>query len=60
MAHQGKTLRVLVSKARGYFFTSPKGLVSFRFLKTNHDFLENTTFSCFAVSSKHDICPEKT
>ena len=29
MAHQGKTLRVLVSKARSYFFTSPKGLVSF-------------------------------
>ena len=24
MAHQGKTLRVLVSKARSYFFTSPK------------------------------------
>jgi len=24
------------------------------------DFLENTTFSCFAVSSRHDICPEKT
>ena len=33
MAHQGKTLRVLVSKARSYFFTSPKGLVSFFFLK---------------------------
>jgi len=31
MAHQGKTLRVLVSKARSYFFTSPKGLVSFFF-----------------------------
>jgi len=36
MAHQGKTLRVLVSKARSYFFISPNGLVSFRFLKTNH------------------------
>ena len=36
MAHQGKTLRVLVSKARSYFFTCPKGLVSFRFLRTNH------------------------
>ena len=32
MAHQGKTLRVLVSKARSDFFTIPKGLVSF-FLK---------------------------
>jgi hypothetical protein len=32
----------------------------FFFLKTNQDFLENTTFSCFAVSSRHDICPEKT
>ena len=31
MAHQGKTLRVLVSKARSDFFTSPKGLVSFYF-----------------------------
>ena len=31
MAHQGKTLRALVSKARSYFFTSPKGLVSFLF-----------------------------
>jgi len=60
MAHQGKTLRVLVSKARSYFFTSPKGLVSFFLKKTNHDFLENTTFSCFAVFSRHDICPENT
>ena len=33
MAHQGKTLRVLVSKARSYFFTSPKGLVSFCFFR---------------------------
>ena len=31
MSHQGKTLRVLVSKARSDFFTSPKGLVSFYF-----------------------------
>ena len=37
MAHQAKTLRALVSKARSYFFTSPKGLVSFLFFsETNH------------------------
>jgi len=41
-AHQGKTLRVLVSKARSYFFTSPKGLVSFFLKKTNHDSPEKT------------------
>jgi hypothetical protein len=33
IAHQDKTLRVLVSKARSYFFTSLKGLVSFRFFR---------------------------
>jgi len=31
-----------------------------RMQQTFIDFLENTTFSCFAVFSRHDICPEKT
>jgi hypothetical protein len=51
MTHQGKTLRVLVSKARSDFFKIPKGLVSFFLKKRIMTFLKIQHFHALRCSA---------